>query len=216
MFKLKSSFREYFLAGLIALLPLWLTLTIVWILFKWVSNISMPVLFPMFHMLFRHDQVGLMIRVFSFIVTIVLICVVGIIATDLIGKRVLIALESVLIKVPFVKDIYLSVRKLVQFLFISKRTFRQVVAIEFPRHGLYTIGFIMMDAPGEIQRKTAKTLVNVFVPHTPNPTGGFLLHVTPDQLIPLDMSVDEALKMVISGGIIVPEDRSDTGIVNAS
>jgi uncharacterized membrane protein len=209
MFKLKSTFREYFLAGLIALLPLWLTLTIVWIIFKWVSNIAMPMLFPIFHILFGYDRAGILVRLVSFVVTVALIWFVGIIAKDLLGKRVLISIESVLIKVPFVKEIYLSVRKLVQFLFMNKRSFRQVVLLEFPRTGLYAIGFVMMDAPLEIQNKTGKTLVNIFVPHTPNPTGGFLLHVTHDQLIPLNMSVDEAIKMVISGGIIVPDERAD-------
>jgi uncharacterized membrane protein len=101
------------------------------------------------------------------------------------------------------------------FLGQDRGTFRKVVLVECPRKGMYAIGFVTSEVKGEAQMKTEETVVNVFVPSTPNPTTGFLLLVPKEQVIPLDMSVEDGLKMIVSGGIVTPtygdtEDRSNS------
>lgn len=110
--------------------------------------------------------------------------------------------------IPMIGKIYGATREMSQaFLGQSKGIFTRVVLVEFPRQGTYAIGFVTSEGKGEIQDRTVEKVINVFVPTTPNPTSGFLLLVPEEQLIKLDMSIDEGLKLVISGGIVPLPDR---------
>jgi uncharacterized membrane protein len=109
-------------------------------------------------------------------------------------------------RIPFVSPLYKAVKQLVETLLSgSTRDFKRVVLIEYPRKGVYGLAFVTGVSVGEIQRKTEKKCINVFVPTTPNPTSGFYLILPEEDVIPLDMSVEDAFKVLISGGIINPE-----------
>jgi uncharacterized membrane protein len=207
----KPTFRRYFLTGLATLLPLWLTLLIVWYIFKWISGIAVPFLAPLFHLLFAKDQSIILVRLSSFFLTIFAIWLVGNIATHIVGRRILLQAESLFIKLPVLRDIYLAARKFIQFFYTEKKMFARVVLVEFPRQGIHSIGFVTMEVMDEIRQKTGPDVVNVFVPTVPNPTTGYLIMVPQHELIPLDMGIEEAFQLIISGGILAPGAKKSIG-----
>jgi uncharacterized membrane protein len=129
----------------------------------------------------------------------------GLIVTNVIGRKTIQLGEKLLSKVPLVWNIYHSSKQLMESISVSgKKAFRQVVLVEYPRKGIYTLGFLTSDARGEVQMVTEKETVNIFVPTTPNPTSGVLIVVPKGDLIPLSMSIEEGIKVVVSGGMVVP------------
>jgi uncharacterized membrane protein len=108
-------------------------------------------------------------------------------------------------KIPLISRVYLAVQQ-IRDVFVNREgaVFQQVVLLEYPRKGIQAVGFVTSDEQGIVQETTGKTLWAVFVPTTPNPTSGFLLYLPPDDLIPLDMSVEDAMKLIVSGGAYIP------------
>jgi uncharacterized membrane protein len=124
-------------------------------------------------------------------------------------RRFLAAWEKILIQIPVFRGIYTAVQKLVQTFLGQSQANRQVVMIEYPRKGLYAVGFAMGRAWRELEKRNNNApLVNVFVPTTPNPTSGFYILVPVNEVAPLDMTMEEALKLITSGGLITPDDRN--------
>ena len=122
-----------------------------------------------------------------------------------VGRRLVAIGEAIIKHVPLLNKTYGFMKEISQTLLAGKQTmFQRVVLVEFPRPGIYSIGFVTSETRGEAQEKTKETVINVFVPTTPNPTSGFLILVPREQLIELDMTVAEGMKMVISGGAVVP------------
>jgi uncharacterized membrane protein len=116
--------------------------------------------------------------------------------------------ERQLTKIPMVRGIYGATKQISQAFFGSDRAvFRKVVMVPFPMHGTYTIGFLTAEAGAEMRQKAGEEMVNVFVPTTPNPTSGYLLVVPRREIIELSMTVEEAMKLIISAGAVVPEGR---------
>lgn len=188
------------------MLPLWITLNVLWLLFKLVSGVFTPVVSPVFSIFFAAAESDFLSRLTSFALTIGVVWAVGAIATNIAGRRLLSRIEKYIIRVPILKEIYVSVRKLTDLIFNKKTAFRRVVMIEYPRRGIYSLGFVTSESVGEIQRKTSEEVLNVFVPSTPNPTTGFLLLVPRKDIITLEMSVDDAVKLIITGGLMTPPD----------
>jgi len=113
--------------------------------------------------------------------------------------------EGILVKVPLINLVYNTVKQIVDtFSQQNNAIFQEVVLIEYPRKGVYAVGFLTNQAKGEIQEKTGENLVNVFVPTTPNPTSGFLLMLPNDAVIPMEMTIAEGMKLIISGGAVAP------------
>jgi len=136
---------------------------------------------------------------------IVLSFFLGLIVTNVIGKKLIILGEKILSKVPLVWNIYYASKQIMESLSKGNRKYlQQVVLVEYPRKGIYTVGFITSEARGEIQDVTQKEVVNIFVPTTPNPTSGVLIMVPHDELIPLSMTVEDGIKLVVSGGMVFP------------
>jgi uncharacterized membrane protein len=122
-----------------------------------------------------------------------------------VGKRALAITEAVIKRVPLLNKTYGFVKEVSHTLLGQEKTvFQRVVLVEYPRSGVYTIGFVTSEAGGEVQEKTQETVVNVFLPTTPNPTSGWLALVPREQVQDLDMSVAEGMKLIISGGAVVP------------
>ena len=142
----------------------------------------------------------------ALLVAVVLVCLVGLLARNYFGKRLITWVDTGLLRVPLLNKIYAATKQVNEAFSSSNKTaFRTVVLVEFPRPGAYTLGFITSEQHAEVQAVTHQKLVCVFVPTTPNPTGGFLLMVPEDKLTRLKMSVPEAIKYIVSLGSILPD-----------
>ena len=141
-------------------------------------------------------------------VTLALILFLGILTRGVATRRILAAWDNVLGRIPVFRGVYSAVQKLVQTFLGQSQTNRQVVMIEYPRKGIFTVGFSMGRAWHELEKQNEAPLINVFVPTTPNPTSGFYLLVPANEVSPLSMSMEEALKLITSGGLITPDDRN--------
>lgn len=199
--------RRYFLAGLFTVLPLVLTLYLFRFLVSFVGSFSAPFLQPFFNHVFGEEYHPFYLDLSSFVLTLIAVWIVGAIVTHLLfGRHLLEIFERGFIKIPFVSGIYVTMRKLTEFISpSSQKKYQKVVLVQFPQSGSYTLGFITADETEEVRYHLKKSVVNVFVPHTPNPISGFLLFVPQEDLIPLTMSVDDAFKMILSCGISVPK-----------
>ncbi len=205
--KVKASLRESlqrdFLAGLLVFLPVVITL---WFL-GWVIGILdsllniLPAKFhPNYYLPFAIPGLGA-------IVTIALIIFLGFLTKGVATRRFLAAWDRLLVQIPVFRGVYTAVQKLVQTFLGQSDGKRQVVLIEYPRKGIYTVGFAMGTAWRELQRQHESQLVNIFIPTTPNPTSGFYLLVPASEISPLDIGMEEALKLIASGGLITPDDK---------
>ncbi len=136
---------------------------------------------------------------------ILLFFLIGIFARNIMGRRLVMWWDSLIANIPGVRWIYSAVKQILETLSkAGSDSFREVVLVEFPRKGIYSIGFLTGKTKGQIQRITDDEILNVFLPTTPNPTNGFMLFVPKSELIKLDMTVDQGLKMVISAGMVTP------------
>lgn len=189
--------RRIFLTGLVLLLPALVTI--------YVLGFTFNVIDSLLGNLFT-TWLGIRIPGLGFVVTIAAIFGVGLVATNVFGNKVLKLVETSFANLPLIKPIYNSIRQIiVAFSGQRKNVFESVAMIEYPRKGLYAIGFVTGLGAGEVQAKTDKDVVCLFLPTTPNPTSGFLLLVPRDEVTPLEMSVEEALKLIISAGVVIPE-----------
>jgi uncharacterized membrane protein len=150
---------------------------------------------------FRIPGVGLLM-------TLLLIFLVGLLAANILGKKLVGFGEALVEKIPIVRSIYNGTKQVVLSIAqTDSNAFRSCVLVEFPRKGVYVIGFATGETLGEVREKTKVRMVNVFIPTTPNPTSGFLIFVPKEEVIELEMPIEDGVKMIISGGIVTPEYR---------
>jgi uncharacterized membrane protein len=151
------------------------------------------------------------VPVIGVVLTAALIYLIGLLAGNLVGRRVLTAFERVVLRIPLVKGVYGAARQLLDaFSMTGARTFSKVVLVEYPRRGLWTVGFVTRErVHGEDGSGPLPPTVPVFLPTTPNPTSGWMILVERDELLVLDMSIEEAVKLVVSGGIVGPDDLNE-------
>lgn len=193
-----KSLRNSFFAGLLVVLPVAASVLILVGIFKWVTNFMLPEML-------RQQMLTPLYRLIALVLFVAFTTLVGWVTRLVVGKRMIALVENMIGCVPLLNKTYGFMKEISQTLLTSKRTmFQRVVLVQFPRAGLYSIGFVTSETKGEAQEKTKETVINVFVPTTPNPTSGFLILVPCEQLINLDMSVAEGMKLVISGGAVVP------------
>lgn len=198
MQRLWQGFSAIFFRGLVTLLPLLVTIWILMFMFNFLDGI----LGPLFAMIFGKPMPGA-----GIIGIIVLIFLVGYFASYIIGAKLFQWGEYILNNVPIIKSIYSAVKQMNDVLFLHKGNtgeFRRACLVEYPRKGIYTVGFITSDAATEIEKKAKEKLINVFVANTPTPATGFLIVVPAKDVILLDMKTDEAFKYVVSGGVLKP------------
>ena len=202
--RLRENFQRYFLAGLLVFLPVVITL---WFL-GWVIGLLDGVLDVLPAGVHPNSYLPFAIPGLGALVTATLILFLGILTRGVATRRFLAAWENIFVKIPIFRGVYTAVQKLVQTFLGQSQNARQVVMIEYPRKGIYTVGFAMGRAWRELERTQDAQLVNVFIPTTPNPTSGFYLLVPTTEISPLDMTMEEALKLITSGGLITPDDKS--------
>lgn len=199
-----------FVAGLAVILPAVISIGVVVWLFRNVANITDTLLIFLPRVL-THEAKGegpmyWYWSLVAFVLAVTLIGIIGLLARNYFGKRIIEWVDAALLRVPLLNKIYGATKQVNDaFSSTNKTSFRTVVLVEFPRAGAYSIGFITSEQNLEVQQKTGEKVVCVFVPTTPNPTSGFLVLVPQDKAIKLDMSVADGIKYVISLGAIVPE-----------
>ena len=197
-----SKFRNYFFTGILVTVPILITLYVTWIVITFI-DIKVAGLLPEylnFREAFPYQIPGL-----GLIIVIIFVTLIGALTPGLLGRTFLRFGERIVSKMPVVRSIYSAIKQIMETVMsTNSNSFREVVLVQYPRKGLWVIGFVTGSTKGEVKRTLAqhKNLINVFIPTTPNPTSGFLLFVPKKDLIYLDMSVEQAVKMVISGGIV--------------
>ena len=197
--------RNYFIAGILVTAPIGLTIYLVWVFVGLVDGWVTPLIPPRYN---PATYLPFGIPGFGLIVAIVGLILIGALTSNLAGRLFLGLSDRLLARMPVVRGIYSAIKQLTETIFGSRSTaFRQVVLIEYPRRGIWGMAFITGVTEGEVQELTDTEVVNVFVPTTPNPTSGFLLFVPRSDVVVLNMTVEEGIKMVISGGIVSPPDR---------
>ena len=198
----KASFvarlRNYFISGIIVLVPLGFTLYLTIFLISISSKLIPEEINPNSYLPFSIP--GLEIAL-----SIIFITLIGFISLSLIGKRILKLINDLLKKIPFLRTIYSAIGQMTESFANKKGKKKSVVLVEYPRKGSWAVGFATKDNKGEISKKTNSNLVNVFVPTTPNPTSGFLLMFPKNEIIYLDMSFEEASKFIVSAGTSNPK-----------
>ena len=208
-----TSWRASFFTGLAVSLPALLTLAAVKWIFGTISSFTDTLLFFLPKVLspgevFEDGHSGPMFWYWSLLALLLaalLISGVGLLARYYIGKRIIEWLDKAMMHVPLLNKFYSAIKQVNDSFSGNKSSFKTVVLVEFPREGIYSVGFLTSDDNGEANRKTGKTLVSVFIPTTPNPTSGFLVLVPADKVTKLDMSVADGVKYIVSLGAITPE-----------
>ena len=201
---MKNKLKKIFITGLAVIIPIGLTLYILVFLIDTMDNLLkiVPIRYqPEVFLGFRIPGLGV-------IVTVILILICGLITKSYFGYKIVSSGEDLVDKIPFVRSIYQSIKQVSDSMFTDRHSgFKKVVLVEFPRKGIYTLGFVT-GAPGqEIRSKVGQNAISVFLPTTPNPTSGYLVIMPEDDLIQVDMSVEEALTYIISVGIVTASDR---------
>jgi uncharacterized membrane protein len=204
-----ARWRASFFAGLAVTLPAIISVAAVMWLFKTVSNLTDLLLFFLPKTVTHSDHgQGKIIWYWSLLalaLAVALLTVVGVVARHYIGKRIIGWLDMAMLNVPLFNKFYGAIKQVNDAFSGSKNSFKTVVLIEFPREGMYSVGFITGDQHDEVQLKTNEKVVAVFIPTTPNPTSGFLVLVPEDKVTRLDMSVSDGVKYIVSLGSIPPE-----------
>ena len=190
-----KKFRTIIVAGLLVWIPLGATIFVLRLLIGLFGNMDS----------WLSDRLGLPVAGIGILLALLVLLGTGLIAANYFGKRFVSFWESLLERIPLVRNIYSAVKRFAEIVLSdSSQSFSKVLLIEYPRKGLYSLSFQTSQDLGEVQGKTGEDLVCVFVPTTPNPTSGLILMVPKQDVIELDMGVEDALKMVISLGVVVP------------
>lgn len=199
--------RRYLIAGLLVWVPLGFTVLVI----KFLIDLMDRTLLLLPPGLRPENLLGFRIPGLGVLLTVVVVLVTGIVAANLFGRKLVSLGERLLARIPLVRSLYSGVKQVMETMFSGGgKSFRSVVLIEYPRKGVWTLAFLTGErgAP-EIETKTGVSMSHLFVPTTPNPTSGFFLAVPASDVIALDMTIDEGIKMVMSAGVVVPKERVD-------
>ena len=203
---LAERLRAYFISGVLVIAPVAIT---IWVSAWFIDFVDNQV-FPGKYLPYPFPGIGL-------IVAVVAITLVGWATSGLVGRVIHRASENLVTRIPVIRSIYGGTKQVFESVLAQRsNAFRQVAIFEYPRRGIWSIGFLAGTTAGEVQERTRNETVNVFVPTTPNPTSGYLLFVPRADLILLDMTVEEGIKMVVSGGIVTPEWESTADGANTT
>jgi len=192
-----SRLRNYFITGVFVLIPIGITLYLTIFLIKISSKILPKELNPNYYL--PIDVPGLEIIISLFLITFI-----GWLSLTFIGKRLVNIFENILNRIPILRTIYSSAEQLIENFSQDKKTRKSVVLVQYPRKGIWAVGFATKENTGKIKQSIGQDTINVFVPTTPNPTSGFLLMFPKEDVIYLDLTFEEASKFVVSAGSITP------------
>ena len=207
-----SALRSSFLTGLVVIAPLALTIWLIWSVIGWIDGVVLPFVPGRYQpeQFFKNllgPETKVNIRGIGVVLFFIFTIIVGALAKGFIGRSMIRYAESVVARMPVVRSVYSGVKQLAETVFAqTDRSFEKACLIEYPRKNIWAVGFISTSGKGEIaaNTRTANDLLSVFVPTTPNPTSGFMLFLPREDVIELDMSVEDAAKLVISAGLVYP------------
>jgi len=211
---LGARLKAYLFTGILMTAPISITFYLAWLVIdgidRLVNNVLPAAYHPDHYLPFSVPGLGVLIL-------LIFLVLVGMASAGFAGRLLVRLGEALVARMPVVRGIYSATKQIFETVLAQQSdAFREVVLVEFPRKEVWSIAFITGTTKGEVQRLTAEDVVNVFVPTTPNPTSGYLMFVPRSQLVPLEMSVEEGLKMVVSGGLVTPPDRpSDPSVTTA-
>jgi uncharacterized membrane protein len=200
--------RNYFFAGVLVIAPIGITIWVGWGLISWIDDQVIPFIpaqwNPESYLPFSLPGLGVLVAIFVLIM-------IGFLTAGLVGRNLVGLGERLLDRMPVIRGVYAAVKQVLETVLKEQsKAFRQVILIQYPRKESWAIGFISSETEANVQRGTPKDVVNVFLPTTPNPTSGFLLFVPRDEIQDLTMTVEEGIKMVVSGGIVTPPTSAET------
>lgn len=193
--------RRYLVAGLLVWIPLGVTIFILKVLIGLMDKSLL--LIPQQYR--PEEWLGFSVPGLGLILTLLVLLVTGLLAANIVGRSMVGLWESLLDRIPVVRSVYSAAKNFTEIVFSdSGQSFKKVLLIEYPRKGIYSLAFQTATNLGEVQGRTGEQMVCTFVPTTPNPTSGYIIIVPKKDIIELDMEIDEALKMIISLGVIIP------------
>ncbi len=193
--------RKYFIAGLLVWLPVGATILVIKLLVDTMDQ-TLLLLPPEWR---PAEILGFNVPGLGIALSVLVVFATGVIFANFLGRRLVTFWEALLARIPLVRTVYTAVKQVTETVFSSSsQSFRQVLLVEYPRRGIWSLGFQTNTGLGEVQQKTGEEVVAVFVPTTPNPTSGFVLMIPRKEVVEMDMSVDEGLKMIVSMGVVVP------------
>ena len=200
-----TKIRSWFLTGILVMTPLILTIYVAWAFITFVDNLVVPLVpfdyRPSNYLPFSIPGLGL-------IIVFIFTTFVGLLATGLFGRTLIRIWENLLNRMPVIRSVYSAIKQILETVMATQSdAFRQAVLVQYPRKDIWAIGFVTGSTKGEVGKRVDKKMVNVFMPTTPNPTSGFLLFFPEEDLIFLNMTVEDALKLVVSGGMVVPKEK---------
>ena len=197
--------RRYLVAGLLVWLPLGATFYVIRLLVGWMDQ-SLLLLPDRFR---PENLLGFNIPGLGVALSLAILLLTGLIAANLFGRKLVNLWEQLLSRIPLVRSVYSAVKQLVETMFADNgKSFRKVVLVEFPRRGLWTLAFLTSEEQGTVQQATGQDVISVYVPTTPNPTGGYFILVPREDVREIDLSVDEGLKLLLSMGAVNPARES--------
>lgn len=198
---MKKGFKGYFITGILVVVPLYIAVYVLFLIVGFMDNILKilpPPVHPDTYMPFHVPGIGI-------IFTLAAIFIVGVLAQNFFGRAMIRLAERFMARLPVIRMIYNASKQFLETFFSSEHEgFKKVVLVEFPKKGTYSMGFMTGAAKGEIREKTGAGHVSVFVPTTPNPTSGFYVIVQESEVVLLDMTVEDAFKVIMTGGLVVP------------
>lgn len=194
--------RKYLIAGLLVWMPLGITFLVIRAIVGFLDQTLL--LLPDAYQ--PDNFLGIHIPGLGVLLAVVLVLATGMIVANLLGRRLVNAWESLLSRIPLVRTLYAGIKQILEAVLATDgQSFRRVLLVEYPRKGTWSLAFMTSDQLGEVQEKTRSEVISVFIPTTPNPTSGFVLMLPKEDVIELEMSVEQGLKMIISMGVVVPD-----------
>ena len=212
-----SGLRNSFLTGVVVIAPVGLTVWLIWSVIGWVDGVVLPFVPSRYQPenilnTFLGLDIKLQLRGLGVVFFLIFTTFVGWLAKGLLGRSLIRSAERFVNRMPVVRSIYSGVKQIAETVFSqADRSFEKACIVQYPRKGIWAVGFISTSAKGEIRARVndAQNLLSVFVPTTPNPTSGFLLFFPADDVIELDMSIEDAAKLVISAGLVYPNENGE-------
>ena len=200
--------RSSFLTGIVVIAPVGLTIWLIWSVVGWIDSVVLP-LVP--NTIKPEKYIGINLRGVGVIIFLIFTILVGWVAKGIIGRSLIGFAERLVDRMPVVRTIYSGIKQISETVFAqTERSFEKACLVQYPRKGIWAIGFISTTAKGEVsdRAETGGRLMCIFIPTTPNPTSGFLLFLPEEDVIELKMSVEDAAKLVISAGLVYPSDKN--------
>ena len=199
---LAARLRTYFFAGVLITAPIGITIYVAWSVITAIDDavtaLIPPAYNPNTYLPFNIPGIGL-------IFLVIVLTLIGFLTANYLGRLLVRTGERIVGRMPVIRSLYSAVKQIFESVLKSQaKSFSEVVLVEFPRKGMWTLGLVIGETYGEVQEKTGQNMCNIYLPTTPNPTSGYLVFLPRTEMIHLDMKVEDCLKMIISGGIVTP------------